>query len=334
MEKYHGLADQITGRCPFDERVPATSDWGMLERSWAFLRAYLLAPLLITVRAPLTVQVLFLWYLSAVIVRMRCINTYFARLLLILNGFYRVPAFKSTKTNRAQQVFAEKYSLLFGNLTTPTDLLIYIYHLSPTYVHVPWYTSEGGGGLTHRIETPIKAFILLCIYDQRCRNVKEPPNVSSIDFSSAATIDSFKRILSRLEKLGEDASVLFFPECSPTNGRVVLKPALNLQLFNESRLSNKKAACVSVSNTWKYRSVIHPFPDIISSILDLGEPIRRSKLYVIPLATTTPLTDDRLMEGISLVSNAPCGGTTALNRMLFFKKVTEHKQKVAAIHSE
>ncbi|EFO65311.1 Hypothetical protein GLP15_4309 [Giardia lamblia P15] len=332
MEKYHGLADQITGRCPFDERVPAVSNWGIAERSWAFLRAYLLAPLLITVRAPLAIHTLFLWYLLAVVVRIRCINPYFARLLLILNGFYRIPAFKSTKTNRAQQVLTEKYPLLFGNLTTPTDLLIYIYHLSPTYVHVPWYTSKGD--LTHRIETPVKAFILLCIYDQHCRSVKEPLSTNPIDFSSTATIDSFKHILNRLEKLREDASILFFPECSPTNGRVVLKPALNLQLFNESCLLNRRAACISVSNTWKYRSVIHPFPDIISSILDLGEPVRRSKLYVIPLAMNTPFTDEKLMEGISLVSNTPCGGTTALNRMLFFKKATEHRQKVAAIHSE
>ena len=329
MEKYHGLADQITGRCPFDERTPATSDWGILERSWAFVRVYILAPLLVIVRTPLAIHILFLWYLSGGILRIRYINPYFARILLFLCGFYRVPAFKSTKTTRAQKPFMGRYPLLFGNLTTPTDLLVYIYHLSPTHVHVPWYTSEGD--LVHRIETPVKAFILLCIYDQFRRNIEEPSSASPIDFSSKAVVDSFKSILNGLEKLEEGASILFFPECSPTNGRVVLKPALDIQLLSESCLSNRKVACISVSNAWKYRSVIHPYPTLKALLLDLGEPIRRSNLYVIPLPIDTPLSDDKIMEGISIVSNTPCGGTTALNRMLFLRKAVEHEQRLASV---
>lgn len=332
MEKYHGLADQLTGRCPFDERAPARSDWGILEKSWASVRAHILAPLLIIIRTPLTIHFLFLWYLSSTVLRLRCIDSYFARLLLILNGFYRVPAFKSTKTSRAQQPFVGTYPLLFGTVTTPTDLLVYVHNLSPTHVHVPWYTPTGD--LIHRIESPVKAFILLCIYDQRRKSTKELLNTTPIDFSSATTIDSFKNILNRLEKLGDNTSILFFPECSPTNGRVVLKPALSLELLNNSCLSKRRAACISVSNTWKYRSVIHPFPSIKSSLLDLGEVIRQSKLYVIQLPMDTPLTDEKLMEGISVVSNTPCGGTTALNRLVFLKRSIEHEQKLASIECE
>lgn len=332
MEKYHGLADQITGRCPFDERAPARSSWGTLEKSWAYVRAYIIAPLLIVIRTPLTIHFLFLWYLSSIMLGFRCINSYFARLLLILSGFYHVPAFKSTKTYRAQQPFVGKYPLLFGSITTPTDLLVYIYHLSPTYVHVPWYTPRGD--LIHRIETPVKAFILMCIYDQRRKSTNELLNAIPIDFSSAITVDSFKSVIDRLEKLEDKTSILLFPECSPTNGRVVLKPALDLELLSNSCLSNRKAACVSVSNTWKYRSVIHPFPNIKSLILDLGEPIRQSSLYVIQLLTDTPLTDEKIMEGISIVSNTPCGGTTALNRLIFFKKAVEHEQKLASVERE
>lgn len=294
MERFGGFSDPLTGRNPFVERG---MDYVGLPVVWRALyggiRSYLI-PLVGIARLPLVLLVIVLWLPFQLLPRAlgRRADALFARLLLFCVGTYTICCFTSTRANPHHAPFkAPARFHLACQLTTPLDVLVYTAVFRPGLIHIPY---------EDRLRKPLLAFFRMVFY----RNRSLPSDLRD------AERDRFARAR---------YPCVYFPEGGPTNGTVLMKPAITINLQPPGAI-----VCAATS----YKAVLgiptttRPYPTFFSFVNDIGVPIR-----AIDVQTATLNGTDSVMQGLSIAAGVPNGSLDAMARIEFLNKYIWKRDK-------